>query len=553
MAETPKDPKQDGRAKDIAKSVIQEYGRLMGSRGTWESHWEECARYVLPAYSGKFTHNSVTTPGAKKAQYQYDTTAVTANVRFAAVMESMLTPRNSRYQRVVPSDKSLKKSRNVMMWFEQVTDLLFQYRNAPKANFSGQNHQNYTGLGAFGTGALFIDQLASEPGLRYKAIHLGEVYFSENHQGVIDKALRRFPFTARQAFQRWGDKLPQSIQVDAEKAPEREYWFIHCVKPREDKDPNRIDYRGMDYASYYVSEKDQVLLEEKGYRSFPYAISRYVQAPGELYGRSPAMECLAAIKVLNEQQKTLLKQGHRTVDPVLLAHDDGVLDSISLKPGSIVAGGMSAEGRRLVDVLPVGNLAIARDLMDPQRVAINDAFLTTLFQILTETPSMTATEVLERTREKGMLLSPTMGRQQSEYLGPLTERELDVLMQQGLLPPMPPELIEAKGDYTLEYDSPLSRAAKAEEAAGLMRTVEMTLQVVNVTQNPEPLDFFDWDTIVPEVADIQAVPMRWMKSLDAVAALRAKRQEAADMQTAIQAGPSVAAMAKAVQPGATPA
>lgn len=551
MAETAKDPKQDGRAHDIAKSVISEHGRLSGARGTFEAHWEECARYVLPAYSGRFNAHSVTTPGAKKSQWQYDTTAVTANVRFAAVMESMLTPRNSRYQRVVPSNKALKKSRPVMLWFEKVTDLLFMYRNAPKANFAGQNHQNYSGLGAFGTGAMFIDKLYGEPGLRYKAIHLGEVYFAENHQGVIDRALRRFSFTARQAFQRWGEKCPKKIQEDAEKFPEREYFFIHCVKPREDVDVERIDYRGMEYASYYVSETEQVLLEESGYRSFPYAISRYVQAPGELYGRSPAMECLAAIKVLNEQQKTILKQGHRTVDPVLLAHDDGVLDSISLKPGSIVAGGVNGDGRALVHTLPVGNLAIARDLMDPQRVAINDAFLTTLFQILTDPRSgTTATEILERTREKGMLLSPTMGRQQSEYLGPLTERELDVLMQQGLLPPMPPELIEAKGDYTLEYDSPLSRAAKAEEAAGLMRTVEMTLQVVNVTQNPEPLDFFDWDIIVPEVADIQAVPMRWMKSLDAVAALRTGRKEQQDIQTAIQAGPSVAAMAKAVQPGA---
>jgi hypothetical protein len=547
MADT---PKQDSKSQDIAKNVIEELGRLLGGRGVWESHWEECARYVLPAYGGRFNANSMTTPGAKKTQYQYDTTAVTANVRFAAVMESMLTPRNSRYQRVVPSNKALKKSRAVMQWFEQATDILFQYRNAPKANFAGQNHQNYTGLGAFGTGALFIDKLASEPGLRYKAIHLGEVYFSENHQGIIDRALRRFTFTARQAVQKWPDKCPKAIVDAAEKTPEREFHFIHCVRPRGDRDPVRLDYRGMEFASYYVSETEQTLLEESGYRSFPYAISRYVQAPGELYGRSPAMECLAAIKVLNEQQKTILKQGHRTVDPVLLAHDDGVLDTISLKPGSIVAGGVNGDGRPLVHTLPVGNLAIARDLMDPQRVAINDAFLTTLFQILTETPSMTATEVLERTREKGMLLSPTMGRQQSEYLGPLTERELDVLMQQGLLPPMPPELIEAKGDYTLEYDSPLSRAAKAEEAAGLMRTIEMSLQVVNVTQNPEPLDFFDWDVIVPEVADIQAVPMRWMKTIDAVQAVRAGRKEQQDMQTAIQAGPSVAAMAKAMQPGA---
>ena len=40
-------------------------------------------------------------------------------------------------------------------------------------------------------------------------------------------------------------------------------------------------------------------------------------------------------------------------------------------------------------------------------------------------PQMTATEVIERTNEKGILLAPTIGRQQSEYLGPMIERELD--------------------------------------------------------------------------------------------------------------------------------
>lgn len=530
----------------LAESVIEEFGRLSRSRGVWEAHWEECARYVLPSYAGTFNAMAVTTPGAKKSQYQYDSTASTANMRFAAVMESMLTPRTQRWHRVMPSDANLLKNRDVRLYFEQVTDILFKYRDAPKANFAGQNHQNYTGLGAFGTGAMFIDQLAGEKGLRYKALHLGEVYFAENHQGIIDRAVRRFKFTARQAYQKWGDKVGTDVKDKAEKQPETEFWFLHCVRPNTDLDVKRGDYRGMEYSSYYVGEQHKTVLGIGGYRSFPYAISRYVQSVGELYGRSPAMECLAAIKVLNEQKKTVLTQGHRQINPVLLAHDDGVV--MNLKPGSVNAGGVNADGRPLVHALPVGNLAIAKDMMDMERMAINDAFLTTLFQILTDPRSgTTATEILERAREKGMLLSPTMGRQQSEYLGPMIDRELDVLNQQGLLPPMPPELVEAKGEYKAHYDSPLSRAQKAEEAAGLMRTIEMALQVVNVTQNPEPLDHFDWDMILPEVADIQAVPQRWLRDQKVVDAMRASRKEAQDVQTAIQAGPSVAALAKATQ------
>jgi hypothetical protein len=87
------------------------------------------------------------------------------------------------------------------------------------------------------------------------------------------------------------------------------------------------------------------------------------------------MLALPAIKVLNEQKKTMLTQGHMTVNPVLLTHDDGILDTFSLKPGAMNPGGVSAEGRALVHTLPTGNLSAGQELMDMERSVINDAFL----------------------------------------------------------------------------------------------------------------------------------------------------------------------------------
>lgn len=530
----------------IADDLFTEFGYLQGDRGTWNSHWQEIAQRILPSYSNLF-HDAQgeQTRGDKRNTYMFDSTASVALGRFGAILDSLLTPRSSTWHRLVASDSDLNENREVKLWFETVNRILFKYRYAPKANFASQNQQNFISLGAFGTGCMFIDQLKGEPGLRYKNNHLGEVYFCENHQGIIDIVYRKFPLRPRQAIQQFGDKTPKKIIEAYDKNRTDLFYFLHCVKPREDYDPKRIDYKGMKYASYYLSFDDQSLLTEEGYSTFPYTPSRYSQIPGEVYGRSPAMDVLPAIKTLNEEKKTILKQGHRVVDPVLLAHDDGVLDTFSLKPGSIVAGGVSAEGRQLIHALPVGNLSIGKDLMDDERAIINDAFLVTLFQILVETPQMTATEVIERTREKGILLAPTVGRQQSEYLGPLIEREIDVLSRQGLLPPMPEILKEREDQYRIEYDSPLSRAQRAEEVAGLLRTVETTLNIVNVTQNPEPLDHFNWDKIIPEVAEIQAVPIRWLKSKDEVQTDRDKRSQQQQQQQAVNSLPGVAAMTKA--------
>lgn len=531
---------------DFAKELIRRFESLSGDRGTWESHWQEVAERVLPSYSGAF--NSVQTPGAKRTEQQYDSTAANALPRFSAAMESMLTPRNMKWHRLRASIPELNKDRDVRIYFDEVSDILFRFRYAPKANFASQNHENYTMLGAFGTGCMFIDELNAK-GTRYKAIHLGEMFFLENHQGLVDTAFRRFKYTARQAAQKWGlDKMPSKIKaaLDGNK-PEVEFDFLHIVMPREDRVFGRLDAKGMEFASYYVALSDKVMMSEGGYHTFPYAISRYVTAPGETYGRSPAMQVLPAIKVLNEQKKTVLKQGHRVVDPVLLAYDDGVLDTFSLRAGAVNYGAMTSDGKRLVDVLPTGNIAIGKDLMDDERVVINDAFLVTLFQILVETPQMTATEVLERAREKGALLSPTMGRQQSEYLGPLIDRELDILSRQGLLPPLPGLLQEAGGEYEVQYDSPLSRAQRAEEAAGLFRLVEFATNHATVTQDPSAFDWIDVDTAMPELADLNAVPARWVRSGQAVEQIREGRQQQASTQQMIEAGPSMAAVLKAQQ------
>lgn len=530
-----------------AHEVIREFARISGDRGNWEGHWQEIAERVLPAHSPLFRDlGKNSTRGDKRMEHVFDSTASIALKRFGSILDSLLTPRNQTWHRLMPSDPYLARDRQVTLWFEEVNRLLFKYRYAAIANFASQNQQNYLSLGAYGTGCMFIDELRTgSPGIRYRNVHLGEVFFSENHQGIVDKAYRRFNMTARQLVQRWGDKVSDAVKKSIEKQPEREFEVIHAVAPREDLDPTRKDFRGMPIASLYVLKDGCTLLEESGYTSFPYAISRYEQAPGEIYGRSPAMDVLPAIKTLNEEKKTILKQGHRAVDPVLLAHDDGVVDSFSLRPGAINAGGVNADGRALVQALPVGNIHIGKELMDDERAIINDAFLVTIFQILVDTPQMTATEVLERTREKGILLAPTIGRQQTEYLGPMIERETDILSRLGVLPPMPELLREAAGDYRIEYDSPISRSQRAEEASGIMRTIETALQVVNVTQNSEPLDHFNWDTIIPEMSEIQGVPARWMRSAEDIAQIRQGRAQQQEAQQMIQAAPAAAAMMKA--------
>lgn len=539
----------------LIDDVLRGLEEARAARANFEQYWEDTARVVLPHYQQTFTSDGYVSPGQERGLEMFDTTASMALIRYAAAMESMLTPRNGKWHGIRIADPKLNARRNVRLWCDQVTDIMFHYRYASRSGFHTQQHDAYVTQGAFGTSAMFVDKLRdpNDPnarGLSYRNIHLGEVYVSENHQGLVDKVWRRWRMSLRNVYSRFPNaEYPSGFLERLRKNPEENVVVVHHIYPREAWSDRPLSGKAMRFGSCYVLESERVLLNESGYRSWPMPVARYTTAPGEIYGRGPAMLVLPSIKGLNAQKKTMLKQAHRAVDPVLLAHDDGILEGVNLMPGAVNYGGMSADGRALVGVLPTGNLNIGVETMQEERQAINDAFYVTLFQILVDNNQMTATEVLERAREKGALLSPTFGRYQSESLGPMITREYEVLYAQGLIPPPPRELVEAGATWEVEYDAPLNRAMKAEGSAGFQRTLQFATEIANVTQDPSAFDIFDMDTALRDIAIVQSTPERYLASPQQIQAKRQARAQANQQQQLVDAAPAIASTLKAVGAG----
>lgn len=535
------------------KYAIQRLERLRSLRGNWESHWEESAKRVIPSHSGSFlsrqTNNLNGSQGQKKTEDAYDATAILANHRFASVMESIASPQNSFWHGLRHTNKELMKDRSVRQYFQDLADVLFYYRYSPKANFIGNSQQVYAGLGAYGNGIMFTDRPENRPGLRYRNIHLGEAYIVPNHAGNVDTLYRVFRMKISQIVDRW-PTVPESVLKKSQNPQQRdeELEILHVVEPRTNRNPWRLDALNKPFLSMYLLVQDKFILQEGGYNCFPYSVARYMQAPNEDYGRGPAQMVLPAIKVLNQEKKDTLTQGSRVLNPVLLAYDDGNLGSFTMRGGKLNAGGIGKNGERLIDVLPTGNLAAGFDLMEMEQKVINDAFLITLFQILVETPQMTATEVLERAREKGMLIAPVAGRLQSEFFGTMIARELDLLNDQGLLPVPPPILQDGSPlTYTIDFTSPMSRMRDAEKAAGFFRSLQQALEIVNITQDPSPLDFFNFEEAIPAVQAIQGAPVEWTRTMDQVQEIRANRAQAQQQAQMIEAAPAMTGLMKVAQ------
>lgn len=535
----------------IVAGIKREFSQKIAERSTLAGHCEEVAQLILPTSRNTFYYQDYNTPGAKKTQQQVDATGALALHRFCAIADSMVTPRNMHWH-ALAGDEYVMKDRACRMWFESTTKVLFRERYAAHANFVAQNYNNWQSLGAFGNSTMYVDRYdnrwhGGSAGLRYKSVPFGETFYGENHQGKVDRMIRWFRLTAYQALQKWGaDWLPETLRAPLQADSQTTFNFLHCVRPRtDDYDPEALDERAFPFTSYYVSiEGNCLMAPERGYRKFPYAVSRYDQTPGEVYGRGPAMLVLPSLKTLNAQKIVFLKQGHRAADPVLLLADDGIV-GMDMRPGAMNKGGVTSDGKLLVHALPTGDIQVTIEMMQQEAGIVNDVFLVSLFKVLTEHPNMTATQVIELVNEKGMLVAPTLGRQHTEMVPTMVDRELDLCADMRLLEPMPPRLREAMGSYEVVDTSPLSLAASMGEVAGFMRTVEQLRELVNITQDASLLDPIDFDTATPEIARINRVRESWLAAPEAIAAKRENRAKQQAEAQAIAAAPAQAALQSA--------
>lgn len=530
-----------------AEEVLRRQARMEAERAPLDGVCQEVAERVLTRqrdFAGRRSGAA-----AWHSEKVFDSTAPLALDKFAAAIESMLTPRTSRWHELAIRDWRDGRGRaaalpdSVRTWLGQVNETLFSARYAVGANFAAQAHETYVGLGAFGNGTLFVDE-AEGGGLRYRSIPFSETWFAENFQGQVDTVHRRFELTARQWLQKFGPETPESIRRAAESEPHRKFELVHCVAPREDAEWTRKDWRGMAFASWYVSFEGRKLLKEQGYRTLRYAVARYVTAPREVYGRGPAMTVLADIRTVNEQQKTLLRTGQMIAEPPLLLSDEGGLMAFNLQPRSVNRGALSQDGRELVKPLSVGaNMPITLEMISQTRESINQAFLVTLFQILVETPQMTATEAMLRAQEKGALLAPVMGRLQSELLGPLVQAELDILAGAGVLPDMPPELDELEHVVAdIDYTSPLARAQKSDEGVAILRLLEDAAAVGQF--DPSAVKMIKGPETLRRLAEIRGAPAGLLRSPEDMAALAQQDEAMARLRAMLGAAGQAAGVAK---------
>lgn len=457
-----------------AKDLIALHDQMVSYRMNYEAIWKRIADVLRPLRNNISTKNIV--PGGRKHNQIYHSGPISSLRALKAGLYGYLTsPSIEWFNLRVSGDDDLNNQPAVKEWLEQYTSAMQLSFTSSMSNFYNEAAIVYADLGAFGTGCMI--SLQRGPGRFHDAcISLEQIYISANQWGDVDTLSREFRMTAKAAVQKYGDGVSPQIQRAAsnDSMSLTEFTFIHMVKPNDAYVEGAIGPRGFAFESVYIERDACRIVLDEGFREFPYMVPRWEVAANEIYGRGQGEIALADILTLNEIRRTNLTMANRQSNPALLAVDELALsrtaNGVAASPGSIIFGGMSGDGKRLVSPLDEGrNLALSVEYENLINDAVKDAFDFSLMQIQ-GSRDMTATEFVGRQEEMMRNMGPHIGRIENEFLTPLISRRFRMIGEMFDMPPPPPEL---DGEpLEVQFVSPLQQLQKSAKANRAMRGLE---------------------------------------------------------------------------------
>ncbi len=502
--------------------ILLRWKALEGARRNSEVLWDDVGKFVLPMRRDSATLAS----GSKRQEYIFDSTPTRAAHRLASALNSMLTPRSSRWlrgrQRVGLDDDT-----DILEWTDTVSRLI--HEDFSRSNFHIRVNEFYMDYGTVGTAVLYFAD-----GFWFDVIPIWECYIDENERGVVDTLFRKFKLTARQAAQKFDEAaLPNDIKEALKVAPDKEWEFLHAVFPRGDFNAKSAGPEKFPYASVWVELKSRKVLDESGFFEFPYMVARWTKYSGEVYGRSPAIEAMADIKNLHSMAKANLKGARLITEPALDMEDNTYLSPIKTGAGQI--NRRTQGSNALTPLYTITQLPVALEIQNQIRKAVNESFYYQQLSLI-DNDRMTATEVMQRTEENMRILGPNYDRLERDLLVPLVQRAFGLRFRSGGIPEMP----EGMEGEPFTYESPLARAQRLNELASVQQGLGVVAPLVQL--KPDIMDTIDLDEIAREAWKLSGVmpkAIRDGKTTDAI------RQQRAQQQAEMQAVAMAQALAKA--------
>ena len=507
------------------KEIKRHFDLLKGQRAADEVTWQEICDDGLGRKNFTRNQGNVYAQG-KRTSLLYDNTMQVQNDLLAWALHNLLTSTTLRWAHLEPEDERLLESQENAEWFAEAEDIFFRHVERPEAGFHPQAGEVYNDLCAFGNGSLASLYVPAE-GLLFQAMPLSETFIDLDAGRRVWMIFRYFPLAAYHVQLQYGEGISRKADefVKSGRLSEN-VWILQSFTPNPEYRGDRFGAGARRFLSVTIEYEQESILRKRYHDELPIAFVRWNMDPGEIYGRGPGVQALSDQQMLSEMQRTTLMGAQMSVLPPMRVPDNGAVVQLDMSPAGVttVRPGTGDDLRPLFDRNDM-NVDIGVTMIQQVQGRVRAAYHAELLQIVQD-PRMSPTQVLEIAARAQQILSPIVGRIQSELLEPVTDRCFNLLLRNGWMPPIPAGL--SGQQIRIRFVSPVQRAQRAGEANALLNALNATLQLAQL--DPSALDSIEADEVVRFLFDAWGVPPHLLRDRDRVQALRRARAEQAKVE-----------------------
>jgi len=464
----------------------------------WKDKYEEAYEYTMPSRESFYEE----TVGQRRTDKIFDETAVVGIQEFASRLQAGIVPTYGRWASFeagseVPDE--LKPEVNEQL--DTITQYVFEVLGG--SNFNQEVHEVFMDC-AIGTGVLLVEEGDSLNPIKFTAIPLPRVLLNNGPDNKVDTIFRKRQIAYNQIMVAY----PKAEMSDK---------MLKIIEEKQSKKANMVEgvYKLYDesnvekykYCVACMDTKELIFEKElKGIGSNPYIVFRWNKGSGEVYGRGPIFNAMAAIKTTNLTVELILQNAQMNISGIYTYEDDGVInpDTISLVPGSLIP--VAPNSRGIVPLNGAGKFDVAQLILSDMRANIKKALYMESLGKPEGTP-MSATEVAERMADLSRQIGSSFGRLQAEFVTPLLRRVIRILSKQGRIKIPQIDNREVKVIST----SPLSQAQHQQDVA----TVNNFNQILAQTFGPEILNMVvKQDEVARYIAEKLGLPDKLIRSTE---------------------------------------
>lgn len=330
----------------------------------------------------------------------------------------------------------------------------------------------------------------------YDTIAPWEFWVDMNHLGIVDTIFYRFDLTSDQAYEKYGENTPEKIMADIRGGKgETLNEFCMGIYPRKgmrDRRGKILLSTSKPYASVTYCSRDNTIVEESGFDTFPVAVHIWEPNGNSCYGTSPVIKIIDEFKRLNKMSEKELVAIDKSVDPAIAAPMN-LKGRLNLDPGSrTYMTDMASIPKPIQSTI---DMSWAENKIKDQESKLKKLMYNDLFTYLMQQDKvLTATQATMIKNESLVLLSSVFGTTQCMKIDPIIKRTIYLLARNGRIPPPPKELMRVKNPLLkIELDGPLARNIKTYTMQDGLNASMERMQMLQQMNQEDALDNIDMD------------------------------------------------------------